>query len=81
VLVDSTNIDMTVYSYNIYNIFINDTENIKAYLYNSQRKKISDIFEKNINIDYKINVDIIGIDLSDPNQYKLDSTIVLDTTS
>jgi len=72
---------MTVYSYNIYNIFIDDTENIKAYLYNNKRKKISDIFEKNINIDYKITIDITGIDLSDPKNYELDSTIVLDTTS
>lgn len=77
---DTTNVDMTVYSYNIYNIFIDDTDNIKAYLYNNKRKRISDIFEKNITVDYKIHIDLTGINLSDPRNYQLDSTIVLDAS-
>lgn len=75
ILNDYTNVDMTVYSYNIYNIYLESSSLIKAYLYDNNRKKISNIFQKNINIDYKVNIDYINIDLLNKDNYSLDGTI------
>lgn len=74
---DRSPIDMTVQAYSEHEIQLNkDTEEnsqIKAYLYDSDKNRIGDIFTKNITLKFLNKIDIIGINIQNN---ELDGTIV-----